>query len=81
MCDMFERAIAQGRIAPAIPVEHLVSMMAVMFDGLLMRRAIDPALNTEAIARITMQTIQALVEGGAAPAFVPEPEMKLEPAL
>lgn len=72
MHELFSRARAAGRIAPAVSIDELVSIMAVIFDGLILRRAIDPSLDTKAISGRIMHAMRTLAFG--------QPETPVAPA-
>jgi hypothetical protein len=40
--QLFERAYAEGKIAPALDTATLAQLIAVIGDGLFWRRAVDP---------------------------------------
>ena len=73
MHELFSRARAAGRIAPAVPVDELVSIMAVIFDGLILRQAIDPSFDTKAISGRMMQAMRTLAFGQPEALAVPAP--------
>lgn len=66
MRELFVRAQASGRIAPHVSIDHLVTAMAVMFDGLLLRRSIDPNLDIQTITVLMMQTFRSMATGDQA---------------
>ena len=66
MRELFARAYEGGRIAPNVSVDHLVNAMAVMFDGLLLRRSIDPNLDIQTITVLMMQTFRSMATGDQA---------------
>lgn len=56
---LLERAVGAGMIAPAIPLEDVVVALALLGDGLLWRRAIDPSFDAER----TLPQVLSMIEG------------------
>ena len=40
--ELFERAKAEGKIAPTLPISTITQVMSVIGDGMFWRRAVDP---------------------------------------
>lgn len=59
--DLLERARAQGRIDPLMPVDQIVQMLAIVADGMFWRRALDPAFDARAIGQTILSMVGDLV--------------------
>ena len=58
--QLFERLHAEGRIAPAIEISNLTSILMMLGDGLFWRRAINPDLDIEANLKAVVDVIGML---------------------
>jgi TetR/AcrR family transcriptional regulator, repressor for uid operon len=58
---LFERARADGRIAPTIDVKTLNAVLHVIGDGLFWRRAVDPAFDAAAVMPAIMGLMTQLM--------------------
>jgi AcrR family transcriptional regulator len=75
LTDLFERARAAGKIAPSLDSRTLGLVVAILGDGLLWRRALDPGFDgTGAIATLTGVIASLLnpVTSEAAPSAAPD---------
>lgn len=59
--SILRRAQAEGRIAPAIPIDRIVTLMGAIADGLFWRRAVDPAFDIEVAGADMLNLIGTLV--------------------
>lgn len=57
--QLFERAVADGRIRPALPPNELARIVCILGDGMFWRRAVDPDFD----ARSVIPAITAIVAG------------------
>jgi len=79
---LFERARREGKIAPAHDSKTLAQIVAVMGDGLLWRRGIDPNLDAKTLVPVVMGVIRGLLApvdhvtsaSQLAPTTLPPPE-------
>ncbi len=58
---LFERARAEGRIAPAVDVRTLATVLCVIGDGMFWRRAVDPGFDAKAIMPVLSGLVSALI--------------------
>lgn len=58
---LFERLIAESRIAPEVGLDDLMRIMMILADGLFWRQAMDPDFETEANTNATLAVIGALI--------------------
>lgn len=58
---LFERARAEGRIAPALDSATIANVMAVIGDGLCWRRAVDPGFDARAVMPVLTAMLAALI--------------------
>ena len=72
LTGILSRASAEGRIAPAIPVERIAAIMSLIADGMFWRRAVDPGCDLAIIAADLLSVISQLVGGPAANAARPQ---------
>lgn len=61
MRRLFERAIAEGKIRPALPAEQLALAVAVIGDGLFWRRAVDPDFDTKSMVPVVASLVANLL--------------------
>lgn len=59
--DLFERAQAEGRIAPGLETKHIAGLISVIGDGLFWRRGIDPAFDAQALLPAVMHVVGLLL--------------------
>lgn len=80
LTEILQRAQAEGRIAPLLPIPEIVAAMAVIGDGLFWQRAIHPDRDLRDISGALLSMMSALVrpvstgensEHRAAPQSVP----------
>lgn len=69
--ELFERARAEGRIAPSLDSVTLATVLGVIGDGLFWRRAIDPHFDTRAVMPVLSDMLAALINPRA-PTPTPE---------
>lgn len=69
---LFERARAEGKIAPDLDDRTLAQVFAVMGDGLFWRRGIDPKFDAKAVVPIVKGLIGALLKPVAPEVSLPE---------
>ena len=88
MRDLFSRAQRDGAISPHVVVDDLVNAMAVTIDGLLLRRAIDPAFEPRHVGTQLMHTVRNMALGNLSPGglatgdpLVPNPRPNLDKML
>jgi AcrR family transcriptional regulator len=67
--NLFRRAEAEGKIAPEHDARTLAQTLAVLGDGLMWRRAVDPAFDAKTIVPI----VTALIGGLLNPVSQPTP--------
>ncbi len=65
--ELFERAKADGRIAPAIEIEMIVRVMGVIGDGMFWRRAVDPDFDAKSVLPIIVSIVSGLLNPIAKP--------------
>ena len=58
---ILRRAQAEGRIAPAMPIERIVALMGVIADGLFWRRAVDLSFDLPGAAADMVTLVGTLV--------------------
>lgn len=58
---MLERAQNEGRIAPAMPVTHIVAAMEIVAEGMFFRRAVDPVFDAAAAGETALAMISCLI--------------------
>ena len=58
---LFQRAQAEGRIAPKVEPAVLAQLVAVMGDGMFWRRAVDPNFDAKAVLPALVALISSLV--------------------
>ena len=58
---LFARAIAEGKIAPALDPRTLATTVALIGDGLFWRRGVDPAFDAKVMVPIVTALIGALL--------------------
>ncbi len=79
--SLIERARADGRIPDGLPAERLALMMAILADGLFVRRSLDPGFDGAAMVPMIMKTMRGLLElpsaEKAAPTARPRPKIRL----
>jgi AcrR family transcriptional regulator len=70
LAQILERAIAAGRIAPALPVRDLVASMNALAEGLFWRRAVDPCFDGEAVGRAMLAMVASVLRPRPSPSGV-----------
>lgn len=60
--NLLERASAEGRIAPVLPIEQIVQILAVVADGMFWRRALNPAFDAQEAGRAILSMVKDLVQ-------------------
>jgi AcrR family transcriptional regulator len=83
LTSLFARARAGGKIAPGLDDRSLGLVMAILGDGLLWRRAIDPAFDAEAAIATLAGVISSLLNPVPPPAnaAAPNPTAAMPPSL
>ncbi len=61
LAGILRRAEADGRIAPAIPVERIINLMSVIADGLFWRGAVMPGFDLAAAAADLLELVGSLL--------------------
>ncbi|MGD9828005.1 MAG: TetR/AcrR family transcriptional regulator [Hyphomicrobiaceae bacterium] len=59
--QVFERARAAGRIAPAVDTNVIAQVIALIGDGLFWRRAVDPDFDAKAVLPVLIELIAGFV--------------------
>lgn len=63
---LFERARADGRIAPTLPIETIAQVLAVIGDGMFWRRAVDPNFDATGVMPVLSSLLSDLLNPTAA---------------
>jgi len=58
---LFERLLADNRIAPRVSIDELMHLLMMLADGLLWRRAVNPDFDVAANARAVVDLIGTLI--------------------
>lgn len=68
---LFERARADGRIAPTLPIETIAQVLAVIGDGMFWRRAVDPNFDARTVMPVLSGLLATLLNPAGETAAVP----------
>jgi AcrR family transcriptional regulator len=58
---LFERARADGRIAPSLDIRTIAQVLAVIGDGMFWRRAVDPNFDAKAVMPVLTGLLATLI--------------------
>jgi len=71
--QFFERLAHQGRIAPELDIPTLAQLFAVIGDGMMWRRAVDPTFKPDELMPAVVKLVSMLVNPTAANATTSSP--------
>lgn len=61
LTELLERAEAEGRIRPLLPIPDIVAAMNVVADGLFWRRAVEPNFDAAQVGRTLLRMLASVV--------------------